>query len=139
MSCQQPTGPSKQRIRTPDLGHVTGFQPIRDQYFLVQSVPAYYIIYSFSESSGREESDLEEDQAQYRVKKRKTSSERRRSHPELDKANDDSGLSTSLMPQTNQLTVYGDGLTLINSHGWLLTHKHRVFDHIKISRQLDSH
>eukprot|EP00116_Pleurobrachia_bachei_P000647 sb/3460909/ len=31
--------PSKQPIRTLYLGHVTGFQPIRDQYFLIRSVP----------------------------------------------------------------------------------------------------
>eukprot|EP00116_Pleurobrachia_bachei_P014614 sb/3474876/ len=30
---------SKQPIRTPYLGHVTGYQPIRDQYFLIWSVP----------------------------------------------------------------------------------------------------
>eukprot|EP00116_Pleurobrachia_bachei_P017530 sb/3477792/ len=29
---------SKQPIRTRHLGHVTGYQPIRDQYFLVRSV-----------------------------------------------------------------------------------------------------
>ena len=29
----------KQPIRTRNLGHVTGYQPIRDQYFLVRSVP----------------------------------------------------------------------------------------------------
>eukprot|EP00116_Pleurobrachia_bachei_P004510 sb/3464772/ len=30
----------KQPIRTRYLGHVTGYQPIRDQYFLIRSVPA---------------------------------------------------------------------------------------------------
>ena len=30
---------SKQPIRTRYLGHVTGYQPIRDQYFLIQSIP----------------------------------------------------------------------------------------------------
>eukprot|EP00116_Pleurobrachia_bachei_P012796 sb/3473058/ len=35
---QQPTEPSKQPIRTRYLGHVTGNQPIRDQYFLIDSV-----------------------------------------------------------------------------------------------------
>ena len=38
--CQQPTGPRKQPIRTRYLGHVTGYQPVRDLYFLVRSVPA---------------------------------------------------------------------------------------------------
>ena len=36
----QPTGPSKQRIRARYLGHVTGYYPISDQYFLIRSVPA---------------------------------------------------------------------------------------------------
>eukprot|EP00116_Pleurobrachia_bachei_P008640 sb/3468902/ len=31
---QEPTRPSKQPMRTRYLGHVTGYQPIRDQYFL---------------------------------------------------------------------------------------------------------
>ena len=35
-SAQQPTGSSiKQPIRARYLGHVIGYQPIRDQYFLV--------------------------------------------------------------------------------------------------------
>ena len=33
------TGPSKQPIRVHYLGHVTSYQPIRDQYFLIWSVP----------------------------------------------------------------------------------------------------
>ena len=33
------TGFSKQPIRTRYLAHVTGYQPIRDQYFLIRSVP----------------------------------------------------------------------------------------------------
>ena len=37
---QEPTGPSKLPIRARYLGHVTGFQPIRYQYFLVRSVLA---------------------------------------------------------------------------------------------------
>eukprot|EP00116_Pleurobrachia_bachei_P015131 sb/3475393/ len=37
---QEPTETSKQRIRTSYLGHVTGYQPIRDQYFLIRSVSA---------------------------------------------------------------------------------------------------
>ena len=36
---QEPTEPSKQPIRTDSLGYVTCYQPIRDQYFLVRSVP----------------------------------------------------------------------------------------------------
>eukprot|EP00116_Pleurobrachia_bachei_P002404 sb/3462666/ len=36
---QQPTDTSKQPIKTRYLGHVTGYQPIRDQYFLIRSVP----------------------------------------------------------------------------------------------------
>ena len=38
---QQRTGPSKQPIRILYLSHVTSYQPIRDQYFLVQSVPGW--------------------------------------------------------------------------------------------------
>ena len=34
---QEPTGTSKQQFRTCYLGHVTGYQPIRDQHFLVRS------------------------------------------------------------------------------------------------------
>eukprot|EP00116_Pleurobrachia_bachei_P011259 sb/3471521/ len=41
--CQEPTDTSKQPIRTPYLGHVTRKQPIRDQYFLIRSVPASYL------------------------------------------------------------------------------------------------
>eukprot|EP00116_Pleurobrachia_bachei_P016786 sb/3477048/ len=33
------TDASKQPIRTSYLGHVTGYQPMRDQYFLIRSVP----------------------------------------------------------------------------------------------------
>jgi len=40
---QQPTGPSKQPIRTLYLSHVTGLQPIREQYFLVRSVAGHII------------------------------------------------------------------------------------------------
>eukprot|EP00116_Pleurobrachia_bachei_P018233 sb/3478495/ len=36
---QEPTETSKQPIRTRYLGNVTGCQPIRDQYFLIRSVP----------------------------------------------------------------------------------------------------
>ena len=36
---QEPTESSKQPIRSRYLGHVTGYQPIRDQYFLIRSVP----------------------------------------------------------------------------------------------------
>eukprot|EP00116_Pleurobrachia_bachei_P009979 sb/3470241/ len=35
----EPTETSKQLIRNRYLGHVTGYQPIRDQYFLIRSVP----------------------------------------------------------------------------------------------------
>ena len=35
---QQPTGSSKQPIRTRYLSHVTGYQPIRDQYVFPYSV-----------------------------------------------------------------------------------------------------
>ena len=35
---QRPTETSKQQIRARYLGHVTGYQPIRDQYFMVRSV-----------------------------------------------------------------------------------------------------
>eukprot|EP00116_Pleurobrachia_bachei_P011626 sb/3471888/ len=34
---QEPTETSKQPIRPRYLGHVTGYQPIRDQYFLIRS------------------------------------------------------------------------------------------------------
>eukprot|EP00116_Pleurobrachia_bachei_P016919 sb/3477181/ len=38
-------GGSKQPIRTRSLGHVTGYQPIRDQYVLIRSVPGInYIV-----------------------------------------------------------------------------------------------
>eukprot|EP00116_Pleurobrachia_bachei_P016258 sb/3476520/ len=33
---QEPTETSKQPIRTRYLGHVTGYQPIRDRYFLIR-------------------------------------------------------------------------------------------------------
>ena len=39
---QEPADTSKQPIRT-YLGHVTGYQPIRDQYFLVRSVHGYNV------------------------------------------------------------------------------------------------
>eukprot|EP00116_Pleurobrachia_bachei_P018213 sb/3478475/ len=35
----EPTDTSKQPIRNRYLGHVTGYEPIRDQYFLIRSVP----------------------------------------------------------------------------------------------------
>ena len=37
---QGPTDTSEKPIRTLYLGHVTGYQLIRDQYFLIRSVPA---------------------------------------------------------------------------------------------------
>ena len=36
---QEPTDTSKTPIRTRYLDHVTGYQPIRDQYFQYRSVP----------------------------------------------------------------------------------------------------
>ena len=41
-ACQETTGFSKQPIRTRYLGHVTGYQPIREQYFLIRSVPTWF-------------------------------------------------------------------------------------------------
>eukprot|EP00116_Pleurobrachia_bachei_P012356 sb/3472618/ len=41
---QEPTETSKQPIRTRYLGHVTTDQPIRDQYFLIRSVPGRDLI-----------------------------------------------------------------------------------------------
>ena len=43
---------SKQRIRTRYLGHVTGFQPIRDQYFQYWSVPEMGAVDSGGEIGG---------------------------------------------------------------------------------------
>eukprot|EP00116_Pleurobrachia_bachei_P005160 sb/3465422/ len=40
----EPTETSKQQIRSRYLGHVSGYQPIRDQYFLIRSVPALFIV-----------------------------------------------------------------------------------------------
>eukprot|EP00116_Pleurobrachia_bachei_P018838 sb/3479100/ len=37
-----PADSIKQPIRTRYLGHVTVYQPIRDQYFLIRSVPSNY-------------------------------------------------------------------------------------------------
>ena len=36
---QEPTDTSKRPIRTRYLGHLTGYQPIRDQYFLILLTP----------------------------------------------------------------------------------------------------
>eukprot|EP00116_Pleurobrachia_bachei_P011740 sb/3472002/ len=36
---EEPTDTSKQPIKTRCLGHVTSYQPIKDQYFLIRSVP----------------------------------------------------------------------------------------------------
>ena len=36
---QQPTESSKQPIRVRYFGHVTGSQPIGDQYYLIRSIP----------------------------------------------------------------------------------------------------
>eukprot|EP00116_Pleurobrachia_bachei_P011238 sb/3471500/ len=38
---QEPTETNKQPIRTRYLGHVTGYQPIRDQYFLIRPVTIF--------------------------------------------------------------------------------------------------
>ena len=46
---QEPTGPSKQPIRTRCLGHVTGYQPISDQYLRSDT----------SESEGEDSGDSE--------------------------------------------------------------------------------
>eukprot|EP00116_Pleurobrachia_bachei_P009871 sb/3470133/ len=43
---QEPTEISKQPIRTRYLGHVNGHRPIRDQYFLIQSVSAIVAVTS---------------------------------------------------------------------------------------------
>eukprot|EP00116_Pleurobrachia_bachei_P009602 sb/3469864/ len=43
---QEPTETSKQPIRTRYLGHVTGYQPTRGQYFLIRSVPAVSVKYN---------------------------------------------------------------------------------------------
>eukprot|EP00116_Pleurobrachia_bachei_P016425 sb/3476687/ len=36
---QEPTDTSEKTIRTRYLGHVTGYEPIRDQHFLIRSIP----------------------------------------------------------------------------------------------------
>eukprot|EP00116_Pleurobrachia_bachei_P011877 sb/3472139/ len=41
---QELTETSKQPIRTRYLGHVTGYQPIRDQYFMIRSVPGVLLL-----------------------------------------------------------------------------------------------
>ena len=46
---QEPTEPSKQPIRTSYLVHVTGYQPIRDQYFIIRSIPATFTIKTINE------------------------------------------------------------------------------------------
>eukprot|EP00116_Pleurobrachia_bachei_P012250 sb/3472512/ len=43
-ACQEPTETSKQPMRTRYLGHVTGYQLIRDQYFLIGAVPDTYLL-----------------------------------------------------------------------------------------------
>eukprot|EP00116_Pleurobrachia_bachei_P000955 sb/3461217/ len=47
----EPTDTSKQPISTRYLGHVTSYRPIRDQYFLIRSVPALSLSLSFHSSS----------------------------------------------------------------------------------------
>eukprot|EP00116_Pleurobrachia_bachei_P006873 sb/3467135/ len=49
---QEPTDTSKQPIRTRQLGHLTGYQPIRDQYFLGIAYQNYS--YSMTQSSTTE-------------------------------------------------------------------------------------
>eukprot|EP00116_Pleurobrachia_bachei_P002445 sb/3462707/ len=49
----EPSDTSKQPIRTRYLGHVTGYQPTRDQYFLIRSVPAEFLQSSSSSSFRR--------------------------------------------------------------------------------------
>eukprot|EP00116_Pleurobrachia_bachei_P015440 sb/3475702/ len=44
MRSQEPTDTSKQPIRNRYLGHVTCYQPIKDQYFLIRSVPVRSVI-----------------------------------------------------------------------------------------------
>ena len=39
----KPSEPAKQPIRARYLGHVTGYQPITDQQFLIRSVPACHV------------------------------------------------------------------------------------------------
>eukprot|EP00116_Pleurobrachia_bachei_P012514 sb/3472776/ len=46
LSNQEPTETSKQPIRTIYSAHVTGYQPIRDQYLLIRLVPDLYNISS---------------------------------------------------------------------------------------------
>eukprot|EP00116_Pleurobrachia_bachei_P015780 sb/3476042/ len=47
----EPTETSKQPIRTRYLeGHVTGYHPIRDQYFLIRSVPGSTYTWIVSQS-----------------------------------------------------------------------------------------
>eukprot|EP00116_Pleurobrachia_bachei_P017834 sb/3478096/ len=45
LHAEEPTETSKQPIRTRYLGHVTDYQPIKDQYFLIRSVPFFLITY----------------------------------------------------------------------------------------------
>ena len=49
---QEPTKSSKRPIRARYLGHVTGYQPIRDQYFLVRSFPALWMLKSQRQQTG---------------------------------------------------------------------------------------
>eukprot|EP00116_Pleurobrachia_bachei_P018832 sb/3479094/ len=48
---QKPTDTSKQPIRTRYLGHVAGCQPIRDQNFLIRSVPDTHFIVSHKDDT----------------------------------------------------------------------------------------
>eukprot|EP00116_Pleurobrachia_bachei_P013659 sb/3473921/ len=44
----EPTDTSKRPIRNRYLGHLTGYQPIRDQYFLIRSVPGNFIWFALT-------------------------------------------------------------------------------------------
>eukprot|EP00116_Pleurobrachia_bachei_P017156 sb/3477418/ len=44
-------GTDRQPMRTRYLGHPIGYQPIRDQYFLIPSVPGLVVIYLLKRSS----------------------------------------------------------------------------------------
>ena len=61
---KEPTESSKQPIRAGHLGHVTGYQPISDQYFLVRSVPG-----GCSGSEVLENQQAKQDIMQTRVRK----------------------------------------------------------------------
>ena len=49
---------SKEAMRTRYLGHVTGYQPIREQYFLIRSVPTLKVADPGSLTNRASRSDL---------------------------------------------------------------------------------